>query len=494
MSEDKPVGDTTKRQAGKSFLFKLAESVGTQGISFIVSIVLARLLDPSDYGVLTLLTVFINLSRVFVQSGLNTALIQRLEVDETDLSSVFYLSLGISGACYAALWFTAPAIAAYYAMPELASLLRVLSLVLLPGALNAVQQAVISRRMAFRSLMTGSILANLISGAVGIAMANAGLGAWALVGQQLTNQVAICVILLITVDWRPKLLYSWSRVKTLFSFGWKLLVSSLIETLYNNLRPLVIGKRFSEDQLGFYNRGRQFPELLMNSVNGSIQSVMLPVFSGEQERRERLKTIMRRTVMVSSYLVFPLMAGLALVARPMVSLLLTDKWLPCVPFLWICCADFAFYPVHTSNLQAINALGRSDVFLRLEIIKKAYGLVILAVSVFCFQSVLVIAAGSVLSTLIGTFVNAAPNKKLLGYSYGEQVRDLLPSLGMTAVMGAAVWAVSLLPLGDLPLMLAQAATGFTVYAGLSLVFRPEAYRGMMDMVRSLTGRPARGRA
>ena len=482
------MSEVTKRTAGKSFLYKFAESVGTQGISFIVGIVLARLLSPSDYGVLALLMVFINISRVFVQSGLNTALIQKLEVDETDLSSVFYLSLGISAGCYALLWFAAPAIAAFYAQPQLTDLLRVLALVLLPGALNAVQLAVVARQMAFHRLMVGSIAANAISGAVGIGMAYAGLGAWAMIGQQLVNQVAICVILWFMVDWRPKLLFSWSKVKTLFSFGWKLLVSSLIETVYNNLRTLVIGKWFNKDQVGYYNRGKLFPELLMNSVNGSIQSVMLPMFSGEQERPERLKAMMRRTIMVSSYLVFPLMAGLALVARPMVSLILTDKWLPCVPFLWICCADFAFYPVHTSNLQAINAMGRSDVFLRLEIIKKAYGLVILAITVFCFHNVFVIAAGSVLSTLIATFVNASPNKKLLGYSYLEQVKDLLPSLGMTAVMGVAVWAVSLLPLGNLPLMLLQMVTGVAVYAGLSVWLKPEAYRGVKDMVGALRKR------
>lgn len=484
------MSESKKRTAGRSFLFKFAESIGTQGIAFLVGIVLARLLDPADFGVLAILMVFINLSRVFVQSGLNTALIQKLEVDETDLSSVFYLSLGISGVCYALLYFCAPPIAAYYAQPQLTALIRVLALTLFPGALNSVQQAVVARKMAFHKLMVGSIVSTLVSGAVGIGMAYGGLGIWALIGQQLSNQVVICIVLLIMLDWRPKLLYSWRKVKGLFSFGWKLLLSSLIETLYNNLRPLIIGKLYTEDQLGVYSRGKQFPEFLMNSVNGSIQSVMLPLFSGEQERREQLKAMMRRTIMVSSYLVFPLMAGLALVARPMVSLLLTDKWLPCVPFVWVFCAEFAFYPVHTSNLQAINAIGRSDVFLRLEIIKKAYGLVILAVSVFCFDSLLVIAAGSVLSTLIATFVNASPNKKLLGYSYLEQLRDLLPSFGMTVVMGLAVWAVGRLPLGNLPLLLLQALTGVCVYAGLSLLLKPEAYLGMADMLRALRGSPA----
>lgn len=483
------MSETQKRTAGKSFLYKLTESIGTQGISFLVGIVLARLLSPADFGVLTLLMVFINVFRVFVQSGLNTALIQRLQVDEVDLSSVFYLSLGIAGGCYALLFFGAPAVAAYYRQPTLTAQLRVLSLVLLPGAFNAVQQAVIARRMAFRALMVGSVTANALSGAVAIAMVYAGTGVWALIGQQLVFQVAICLLLLRTVDWRPRLLFSWARVRGLFSFGWKLMLSSLIETLYNNLRSLVIGRRYPSEQLGYYSRGKLFAELLMNNVNGSIQSVMLPVFSSEQENRERLKRMIRRTIMVSSYLVFPMMAGLGLVARPLVSLLLTDRWLPCVPFLWISCADFAFYPLHTTNLQAINALGRSDVFLKLEIIKKTYGVAILVASLLFWDSVLVIAAGSVLSTLIATFVNASPNKKLLGYRYLEQVRDLLPSLGMTLAMGAAVWAAGFLPLGNLPLLLVQMATGFAVYGGLSVLLKPEAYRGMLDMLRALRKTP-----
>ena len=482
------MSETIKRTAGKSFLYKLMESVGTQGISFVVGIVLARLLAPEDFGVLTLMMVFINIARVFVQSGLNTALIQRLQVDAVDIDSVFYLNLGVTCLCYAAVYFGAPLVSAYYDQPELTALLRVIGLVLFPGALNAVQLAVVARRMVFRKLMWGSVIANLISGAVGIGMAYRHYGVWALVAQQLSNQVAVCVILLITVDWRPGLHYSWQRAKGLFSFGWKLLLSSLIETVYNNLRSLVIGKRFDKETLGYYSRGKLFPELLMNNINGSIQSVMLPMFAGEQENPARLKAMMRRTIMVSSYLVFPMMAGLALVARPLVSLLLTDRWLPCVPFLWICCADFAFYPVHTSNLQAINAMGRSDVFLKLEIIKKSYGIAILAASLLLFDNVYVVAAGSVVSTLIATFVNAAPNKKLLGYRYLEQVRDLLPSLWMTLVMGVCVWAVGLLPLGNLPMLALQVAAGVLAYGGLSLWIKPEAYVGMADMVRVLRGR------
>ena len=285
------MSETQKRTAGKSFLYKLLESTGTQGISLLVGIVLARLLSPTDYGVLSLLLVFVNISRVFVQSGLNTALIQRLKVEEADLSAVFTLSLGIAGGLYAILFAAAPAIAGFYALPELTALMRVLALILFPGALQSVQQAVIAREMAFQKLMVASIAANLTSGAVGVGMAYAGCGVWALIGQQLVSQVLVCVILLFTVAWRPRLLFAWSRVRSLFSFGWKLLLSSLIETVYNNLRTLVIGKLYPKAQVGFYDRGRQFPELLMNNVNGSIQSVMLPMFAAEQQNQSIRHTV-----------------------------------------------------------------------------------------------------------------------------------------------------------------------------------------------------------
>lgn len=486
--------DPRGKKAAASFLFKLTESVGTQGISFVVSVILARLLDPSDYGVLTMLTVFIAVSQVFVQSGLNTALIQKKDVDETDLSSVFYVSLLIAAALYALLFFLAPAIGAFFGMDALSPVLRVLALVLLPGALVSVQNAVIARQMAFRRLMAASLLSTALSGAVGIGMAAAGLGYWALVGQQLTNQLALALVLLRMVKWRLRALFSWARVRVLIRFGWKLLASSLLETGYNNLRTAVIGKQYAQETLGFYNRGKQFPELVMNAVNGSIQSVMLPILSDEQDDMLRMKQMMRRSVMVSSFLVLPMMAGLAAVAEPLIRLLLTDKWLPCVPFLQICCIDFAFYPIHTANLQAINAMGRSDVFLRLELIKKSYGLAILAASVLLFDSVYAIAWGAVVSTLLAAVVNASPNRRLLGYGYLEQMRDVLPAMGLSLIMFLAVSALRRLPLAPFPLLVCQTAAGVVIYGALSLLLRLESMRYLTDMLRGLLTRRREGQA
>ncbi len=469
------MGEKRGAMAASSFLYKLMESFGMQGVSFVVSIVLARLLDIADYGVITMLTIFIAISQVFVQSGLNTALIQKKEVDDTDLSSAFYVSLGIASVLYGTLFFCAPLIATFFDSPVLTSALRVLALILFPGAMLSIQNAVVARQMQFRKLMLLSLTSTVVSGAVGIGMAYAGFGHWALVAQQLTNQTVLACLLFWQIDFRPKLLFHTKRVLELLSFGWKLLAPSLLETGYNNLRSLVIAKQFGDVAVGYYHRGKQFPELLMNAVNGSIQGVMLPVLSEKQDDTLRMKQMMRRSVMVSSFLVLPAMAGLAGVATPLVTLLLTEKWLVCVPFLQICCIDFAFYPIHTANLQAINALGRSDVFLKLEVIKKSFGILVLTVSVLCFDTIDAIAWGAVISTLVAAFVNSHPNRKLLGYGYLEQMKDVLPSMMLALCMFGVVSLVGLIAIHPLFLLALQVMVGVIFYAGVACVLRMESF-------------------
>ncbi len=479
------MSESRSQKTVSSFLFKLIESVGNQGIAFLVSLLLARLLDPADYGVLSMLLVFISFAQVFVQSGLNTALIQKKDVDETDLSSVFAVSFGVAALLYGLLFILSPWLADFFRMPALKSTLRVMALILLPGALLSVQNAVVARQMAFRKLMIASLCATVLSGAVGVCMAFGGAGYWALVAQQLTNQCTQAVLLLVLVKWRPRRLFSFERVRSLIRFGWKLLVSGLLDTGFTNLRSAVIGKKFSDEALGFYTRGKQFPELAMNAINGSISSVMLPVLSEQQGETERMKQTMRRSVMLSSFIVVPMMAGLAAVAEPMIRLLLTDKWLPCVPFLQLCCIDFAFYPIHTSNLSAINAKGRSDVFLKLEIIKKSYCLVILLVTVLCFDSVMAIAWGGVVSSLVSAAINAHPNKELLSYGYLEQMHDILPTILLSLVMFGVVYAMNALALPTAALLVLQVIVGAAVYGGLAILFKLESAQFLLQMAGRL---------
>lgn len=474
---------STKSIILSSLFWKLIERGGTQGIQFIVQIILARLLLPEDYGIIALVLIFTSIASVFVQSGFNTALIQKKDADEADFSSVFYLSLFVACLIYIVLCFVAPFIAMFYGEPQITSVLRVLSITLFFGAFNSIQNAFVARNMQFKKLFFSSTGAILISGIVGIYMAYTGFGVWALVGQQLCNQLFITLILWLTVKWRPQLLFSLGRLKRLFSFGWKLLASALIDTVYRDLRSLIIGKMYNPAMLGFYNRGQQFPQLLITSINGSIQSVMLPVLSSQQDNRPRVKEMMRRAIVTSSFIIFPMMVGLAVTAEPLVMILLTDKWLPCVPFLQIFCAVYAFMPIHTANLQAINALGRSDIFLKLEIIKKIMGLSILAVTVF--YGVYAIALGGALGGIISTFINAYPNKKLLNYSYVEQWKDIMPSLLLSLVMGAVVYSLKWLGMAVWSTLIVQVCVGVILYVGMAWMFKLECFRYLVTTARGL---------
>lgn len=464
-------------------LWKLLERFGTQGLQFIIQIILARLLFPSDYGILALIVIFITIANVFVQSGLSTSLIQKKVVDQVDYSSVLYVSLGIAGILYCILYFTAPLIGIFYNNDSLILVLRVLALTLFPGAFNSIQNAIVSRTMQFKRLFYSSVGAGIASGIVGIYLAYHGYGIWALVFQQLTNQICITLILWFTVKWRPTLQFSLERVKVLYSFGWKLLVSALLETSYNELRSLIIGKMYNPAVLGYYNRGQQFPQLIISNINGSIQSVMLPALAAQQDYTNRVKSMMRRSIVTSSFIVLPMMAGLAVVAEPLVLLLLTDKWLPSVPFLQIFCIIYALMPIHTANLQAINAMGRSDIFLMLEIIKKILGLSILVVALPF--GVYVLALSGVVSSIISSFINAYPNKRLLNYGYGEQIKDILPSLLLSLVMGVIVYLLIYLGLNPLTTMLLQIVVGIIVYMGLAFLFKLECFTYLIQTILSL---------
>lgn len=481
---EEPEQKTNKVSVANALGWKLMERFGVQGIQFVMQIVLARMLDPEHYGVLSLMIVFTSLANVFIQTGFNTALVQNKDVTEEDYSSVFCVTMGIAVVLYGVIFLAAPYIAIFYEMPDIVAPLRVLALMLLPGALNSVQLAKVSRELDFRKVFTSNIIAIVVSGVAGIILALLGGGLWALVAQSMLNVIVASFVMIFTVRWRPRLLCNWTRIKTLFAFGWKLLVSGLLDTLYQDLRSLVIGKKYDSGTLGYYNRGKQFPQVIINAVNVAVLSVMLPVMSAKQDDTSSVKSLTRNSVMISAYVLFPIMAGLAGVAVPLTRLLLTDKWLPCVPYLQIYCFTLAFYPVHTCNLQAINAMGRSDIFLKLELIKKAVGISFLVVAVFCFDSPIAIAMTGAFTTLISCFINAYPNKKLIGYSYFEQMKDILPSAFVAVVMMACVLLVGLLNLPTIVLLAAQVCVGVAAYVGISALMRLEPFRLLLQLIRN----------
>lgn len=473
------------KNISKGFIWKLLERFGVSGVQFILQIILARLLDPEHYGTLSIMIIFTTLANVFVQNGFNTALIQNKDVTEEDYSSVFWVSLGIAGVLYGMIFLAAPLIGVFYSMPDIVAPLRVLALMLFPGALNSVQLAKVSRELDFKKVFYSNIGGALISGLIGILIACMGGGLWALVAQTLLNVVVVCIVMVSTVRLKLHFRINFSRVKVLFTYGWKLLVSGLLDTLYTDLRSLVVGKKYDSATLGYYNRGQQFPQFINNAVNGTVQSVMLPAMSARQDDSHAVKSLMRSSITLSAYIMFPIMAGLAAVAEPLVTLLLTEKWLPCVPYMQLYCFSFAFYPVHSCNLQAINAMGRSDIFLKLEIIKKSYGIAVLVIAVFCFDSPLAIAATGLITTWIGWFVNAYPNKKLIGYSYIEQIRDLLPSMLMAVAMFVAVIQIGRIGLHPLAVLVIQVVAGIVIYLALSMILRPAPYKLVLAQVQKV---------
>lgn len=477
-----------RSKLGAALAWKLLERFGVQGVQFVLQIILARLLDPEHYGVLSLMIIFVTLANVFVQNGFNTALIQNKDITEEDYSSVFWLSLDIAIGLYVTLFFCATWIADFYGMTDIVLPFRVLALVLIPGAFNSVQLAKISREMNFKQVFRSNLAAIFISGIVGIILAYMGAGLWALVVQNILNVLVACIVMWVTVRWRPKLVCNFSRVKILFSFGWKLLVSTLLDTLYQDLRSLVIGKKYDSSTLGYYNRGKQFPQFVISAINGAVQSVMLPAMSEKQDDKTQVKALMRNAITLSAYIIFPMMAGFAACAASIVTLLLTDKWLPCVPYMQIYCFTLAFYPVHSCNLQAINAMGRSDMYLKLEIIKKTYGIIALIIAVLCFDSPIAIAMTGVITTWLGWFVNSYPNKRLVSYSYFEQIMDIVPSLVMSLIMCGCVLLIGTMDLNPILLLVIQVFAGILIYLMLSAVFRPRPFVLVMSKVKEFIKR------
>ena len=466
-----------------NFIWRFAERCGAQLVTFIVSIVLARILMPEDYGTVALVTVFTAIMQVFVDSGLSTALIQKKDADDLDFSSVFYFNFVVCITLYLIMFLAAPLIASFYNMPELKLVVRVISLTIVISGVKGVQQSYVSRNMLFKRFFYATLGGTIFSAFLGIAMAYAGFGVWAIVAQQLSNTAIDTLILWITVKWRPKFMFSWERLKGLLGFGWKLLCSALLDTGYNNLRNLLIGKIYSSSDLAFYNQGDKFPKLIVTNINTSIDSVLLPAMSNEQDSRDKVKSMTRRSIMVSCYIMAPLMIGLACCATSVVTLVLTKKWLPCVFYLQIFCVTYMFWPIHTANLNAINALGRSDLFLKLEIWKKIIGMILLLSTMFI--SVEAMAYSLLISTLTSMIINSWPNKKLLNYSFLEQMKDILPSIFLAVGMGVVVYLIGFLPLQTLPLLLIQVICGGVIYIMGSALLKLEPFEYLVGIIKPM---------
>lgn len=477
------MGDIKAHKTVSNFIWRFAERSGAQLVTFIVSIVLARILAPEDYGQVALITVFTTIMQVFVDSGLGTALIQKKNADDLDFSSVFYFNFVVCLILYTGMFVAAPFIAEFYKDSSLIPVVRVISLTIVISGVKGIQQSYVSRNMQFRRFFYATLGGTIFSAFLGIILAYEGFGVWAIVAQQLSNTTIDTLILWITVKWRPKKMFSWERLKNLLSFGWKMLASSLLDTLYNNIRSLIIGKMYSSSDLAYYDQGRKFPNVIVTNINTSIDSVLLPTMASEQDNKGRVKSMTRRAIKTSTYIMAPLMMGLAFCAEPIVRLILTVKWLPCVPFLRIFCITYMFYPIHTANLNAIKAMGRSDLFLKLEISKKCVGMILL-LSTMWF-GVLAMAYSLLASTLASMIINSRPNKTLLGYSFKEQMIDIFPGIFLALFMGIVISVVRLLSLPDIVTLVIQILLGAAIYIGLSAVFKIESFEYLWGLAKGI---------
>lgn len=468
-----------------NFIWRFAERCGAQLVTFIVSIVLARILTPSDYGTIALVTVFTTILQVFIDSGLSTALIQKKDADDLDFSSVFYFNFVICIILYLIMFVSAPFIADFYKDSSLVSIVRVISLTLVISGVKGVQQSYVSRHMLFKRFFFSTLGGTIFSAVLGIIMAYAGFGVWAIVFQQLSNNAIDTLILWITVKWRPIKKFSWSRLKNLLSFGWKMLASSLLDTVYNNLRNMIIGKLYTSADLAFYNQGDKFPKLIVTNINTSIDSVLLPTMSNEQDNHVRVKDMTRRAIKISTYIMTPLMIGLAFCAKPIVQIVLTDKWLPCVPYLQIFCISYLFWPIHTANLNAIKAMGRSDLFLKLEVIKKFIGMILLLITMNI--SVMAMAYSLLISGLISQVINSWPNRYLLKYSYIDQIKDILPNIVMALIMGVFVYFINYLDLSVLVSLMVQIILGGIIYLALSIFTKNDSFIYLINILKNRKG-------
>lgn len=421
--------------------WRFAEQISSYSVTFIVSIIIARILAPEDYGSIAIIMVFITLANIFVQNGFSAALIQKKNADNLDFSSIFYFILAFSTVLYAILFVISPYVASYYNSDVLCPALRVLGLRLIIGTVNTVQQAVIAKRMIFRKNFFSTLGGNVVSGILGLVAAYEGLGLWALIIQNLSHLIVTTIILWYTVKWRPILAFSWKRLKGLLNFGWKLMASALAGAIYDDLRTLIIGKVYSKSDLAYYSRGQQFPQLIMNNVNNAVSSVTFPVLSEKQDNRDDLANSNRRLIQIMSGVISPLLVGLAIVAEPLVHIILTDKWLSCVPFLRVCCIFYWLTCIYNAYLTSYKAIGNSGLALKIELIDDIIGIILIV----CFFriSVMAIAMVTVISRIAAFLVCWFITKNIFNVPIRNQISDSLMPVLLAIVISPLLWYIGI---------------------------------------------------
>ena len=471
-----------KSLALSGLLWQMLEKFGVNGVQFLIYIILARLLAPEDFGIVALVSAIIAITSILVNSGLGSALIQSKQVSELDYSTVFYFSLFVSFTLYVILFSAAPIIASFYGHSEIINILRLYSISLIILGINGVQKSILIRAMNFKHLFWISSIPVVLSGAISVALAVMGYGVYALVLNGLLSAFLSVIGFWFILRWYPQKSFSVLRLIELLTFSYKLLFASMIDIVYKNLYPLVIGKLFSSSILGYYNYGRQIPTFISASINASISSVLFPVFSRSQSDIPTLKARLRQSMILGNFFIFPIMAAIAGSSQNLVMVVLTEKWLPSVIYIQLFCVVYGLHHLHNINFQAITALGRSDLFMKYEIIKKTIGLSLLLITVPF--GILWLVIGQILVAIISVLISIKPNSKILKYSLIEQVEDSAPYIILSLLIFIVLDLMERFGFDDLGTLFLQIFVGILLYFGLAVTFKLKGLHNAIELIYS----------
>lgn len=434
------MSESLKIKAVHGAKWSFIDNIANSGVSFLVGLILARLLTPAEYGIMAMIAIFIAVSNSIVDSGFSNAIIRKVRIEKVDYDTVFMFNLIVSIVLYILLFVSSPAISLFFTEPLLIDILRIIGLVLIINALGIIPRTILIKNIDFKTQTKVSVISSVSSGLIGISMAMLGWGVWSLVWQQLSRQVLNSLFLWIFCRWIPAWQFSIKSFKEMFGFGYKLLLSGMLDTIYKNIYYVVIGRFYTSAQLGQYTRAEQFNTVFSSNLTSVIQRVSYPVLSSIQEESERLREAYRRVIKTTMIVTFACMFGLAAIAKPLVIILIGEKWLPAAAFLQILCFAGMLYPLHAINLNMLQVKGRSDLFLKLEIIKKIVAVVPIVIGVF--YGIEYMLWGSVVISFVAYFLNSYFSAELIHYSTVEQIKDVLPSFTVSLVVAVAMWGIS----------------------------------------------------
>lgn len=470
-----------RQETVSGLIWSFIDSSAKLGITFVSEVILARLLSPREFGLVGMTTIFIAVSQSVIDSGFRQALIRKKECTQADFSTVFYFNLFIGVILYLVLYFSAGLIGEFFHEPQLRGIIQLIGLGLIINAFSLVQSTRLIKAINFRLQTKISIISSVIAGAIGIYMAFKGFGVWSLVASTLSGAMISLLLLWVLNDWRPSLLFSWGSFREMFAFGSKLLVSGLLNTLYTNIYNLIIGRYFSAAALGYYNRANDFSKLPSQYITGVIQRVSYPILAKLQDDTQRLKSAYQKLIKSTMLITFVLMLGLAATAEPVVITLVGEQWRPAISYLQLLCFVGMFYPLHAMNLNMLQVLGRSDLFLRLEVIKKVLSIPVIVIGVLLGIKALLIAM--FFNTLVAYLLNSYWSGKFIGYSTRQQIRDLLPSFGLAAFTGVVVYLFGrVLDVPDALKLILQLILGATLSLGCAHVLQLDNYLYIKDIV------------